>query len=75
MDRDLIVGQLMDRCKCVLEQMLDAADRHTVAPASLAICEQMREVARALLQAKVDLEAATLRCQAVRPCCPEADLL
>jgi hypothetical protein len=74
MDRDLIVGQLMTRCKCVIEHILDAADLPTVATASLAIFEQIREVARAMLQAKVDLEAAKLRCQAVRPCCPEADL-
>jgi hypothetical protein len=74
MDRDLIVGQLMNRCKCVIEHILEAADLHSVAMASVAICEQMRDVARAILQAKVDLEAHTLHSQAVQPCCPEAAL-
>ena len=58
MDRDLIVGQLMNRCKCVIEHIVEAADLQTVATASIAIFEQMREVARAMLQATVDLEAA-----------------
>jgi hypothetical protein len=58
MDRDLIVGQLMNRCNCVIEHIVEAADLQTVATASIAIFEQMREVARAMLQATVDLEAA-----------------
>jgi hypothetical protein len=45
-----------------------------VAAASLTIIDQMREVARALLQAKVDLEAHKLHRQAVTPCCPGATL-
>jgi hypothetical protein len=74
MDRDLIVGQLMNRCKRFIESVLEAADLQTVAMASLAICDQMRDVARALLQAKVDLEAHKLHRQALVPCCPEAGL-
>jgi hypothetical protein len=50
MDRDLIVGQLMNRCKCVIEQIVEAAGLQTVATASIAIFEQMREVPRAMLQ-------------------------
>lgn len=74
MDRDLIVGQLMNRCKCVIEPSLEAADLHSVAMASGAIFEPMRDVARAILRAKVDLEAHKLHSQAVPPCCPEAAL-
>jgi hypothetical protein len=40
----------------------------------MAIVDQMREVACALLQATVDLEAHTLHRQAVMPCCPKAAL-
>jgi len=32
-------------------------------------------MARAILPVKADLEAHKLRSQAVRPCCPEADLM
>jgi hypothetical protein len=67
MDRDLIVGQLMNRCKCVSEHIVEAADLQTVATASIAIFEQMREVARAMLQATVDLEAAKRIGNSVRP--------
>jgi hypothetical protein len=74
MDRNLIVGQLMDRCKGFIERILEADDLHSVAMASVAIFEQMREIARALLQAKVDLEAHQLHSQAIQPCCPEAAL-
>lgn len=74
MDHAMIVGQVMHHCKRLIERVLDASDLQTVATASLAIVDQMREVARALLQAKVDLEAHKLRRQAVPPCCPGASL-
>jgi hypothetical protein len=74
MDRAMIVGQVMQHCKRLIENMLESADLQTVATASLAIFEQMREVARALLQAKIDLEAHKLQSQAVTPCCSGAAL-
>jgi hypothetical protein len=74
MDQNLIVEQVMNHCKRVIEHIFEAADLHTVATASLAIFDQIREVARTILQAKVDLEADKLHRQAVRPCCSEADL-
>jgi hypothetical protein len=37
MDHDLIVEQLLDRCKRFLENILQASDLHSVAAASLAI--------------------------------------
>jgi hypothetical protein len=74
MDRDLIVGQVMNHCKRLIEHIFEAADLQPVATASLAIFDQIREVARVLLQAKVDLEADKLHNQAVRPCCPDARL-
>ena len=45
------------RCECFLENTLQASDLHSVAVASLAIFEHIRDVGRALLQAKVELEA------------------
>jgi hypothetical protein len=74
MDHAMIVGQIMHHCKRLIEHVLEASDLQTVATASLAIFDQMREVARTLLQAKVDLEAHKLRRQAVTPCCPGASL-
>src|SRR5919202_749038 len=74
MDRAMIVGQVMQHCKRLIENGLESAELQTVATASLAIFEQMREVARALLQAKIDLEAHTLPRQAVTSCCPGAAL-
>jgi hypothetical protein len=47
LDRDLIVGQLMNRCKRFIENILEDADLQTVATASLAIFDQMRDIARA----------------------------
>ena len=44
------------------------------AAASLAIFEHIRDVGRALLQAKVELEAHQAREQAVPPCCQEAEV-
>jgi hypothetical protein len=72
MDHDLIVEQLLARCKCFIEHILQAADLHSVATTSLAIFKQMRQVAREILQAKVNLEAEQLKCAAVAPCCQEA---
>jgi hypothetical protein len=31
MDHDLIVEQLLDRCKCFIEHILQASDLHSVA--------------------------------------------
>jgi len=71
MDHDFIVEQLRARGKGFLEDIWRAADLHSVATASLAIVEQMRQVAREILQAKVHLEAAPLKRAAVAPCCQE----
>lgn len=73
MDHDLIVEQLLDRCKCFIEQILQAVELHSVAAASLAIWEHMRDVARAVLQAKVELEAQQCRHHAPPHCCPEVE--
>jgi hypothetical protein len=72
MDHDLIVEQLLARCKCFIEHILQAADLHSVATASLTISEQMRQVGREILQAKIHLEAQQLQGTAVVPCCQEA---
>jgi hypothetical protein len=74
MDHDLIVEQLLDRCKGFIESILQAPHLHSVAAASLAIFERIREVARALLQAKVELEATQCKRQDVPPCCQEAEV-
>jgi hypothetical protein len=74
MDHDLIVEQLLDQCKCFLENILQASDLHRVAAASLAIFEHIRDVGRALLQAKVELEAQQFRGQAVPHCCQQAEV-
>jgi hypothetical protein len=71
MDHDLIVEQLLDRCKCFIENILQASDLHSVATASLAIFAQLREVAREVLQAKITLEAQQLKRADVAPCCPD----
>ena len=72
MDHDLIVEQLLERCKGFIENILQAPDLHNVGSASLAIFAQMRQVARELLQAKITLEAQQRRSQDVPHCCPEA---
>ncbi len=72
MDHDLIVEHLLERCKCFIENILQAADLHSVAATSLAIFAQMRQVARDLLQAKIDLEAQQLQRADVAPCCQDA---
>jgi hypothetical protein len=73
MDHELIVEHLLDRCKCFMEDILQASDLHSVAAASLAIFAQLRQVARDILQAKIDLEAQQLQRTDVAPCCQEAD--
>jgi hypothetical protein len=75
MDHDLIVEHLLDRCKCFIENILQASDLHNVAAASLAIFEQMRQVARDLLQAKIDLEAQQRQRTAVVCCCQKASVI
>jgi hypothetical protein len=42
MDRGRIVGRLVHHCKHLVENILEAADRRTVAAASIAIFEQER---------------------------------
>jgi hypothetical protein len=71
MDHDLIVEQLLDRCKCFIEHILQASDLHSVATASLAIFAQLRAVAREVLQAKMTLEAQQLKRADIAPCCQE----
>jgi hypothetical protein len=70
MDHDLIVEQLLDRGKGFLENILQAADLHRVATASLAIFAQLREVAREILQAKITVTAQQLKSADILPCCP-----
>jgi hypothetical protein len=57
MDHDLIVGQLLERWKWFVEDILQAPNLHHVGSASLAIFTQMRQLAREMLQAKITLEA------------------
>jgi hypothetical protein len=57
MDHDGIVAHLRDRGKGVIENIMQAPDLQSVASASLAIFAQLRPVARAILQAKIALEA------------------
>src|SRR5262245_30994896 len=72
MDHDLIVEQLLDRCKQFIENILQASDLHSVATASLAIFAQFREVGWEMLQAKITLEAQQLKGMDIAPCCPDA---
>jgi hypothetical protein len=72
MDHELIVEQLLARCKGFIENILQSPDLHRVATASLAIFEQMRQVAQEILQAKIHLAAQQLKGTAVVPCCQEA---
>lgn len=74
MDQDVIVEQLMNRCKGLIDKMLSTQDLQSVAAVSMAILEQIRDVAHAILQAKVDLEAGRLKAQPVAACCPGADM-
>ena len=57
MAHDLIVEQLLARCKCFIEHILQASDLHSMATASLAIFVRLCEVAREVLQAKITPEA------------------
>jgi len=72
MDHDVIVEQLLGRCKCFIENVLQATDLHSVATAALAIFAQMRQVGREILQAKIHLEAHQRKGTAVVPCCRDA---
>src|SRR5262245_53758167 len=74
MDHEVIVEQLLDRCKSFIENILQAPDLQSVARASLAIFTQSRQVARDILQAKITLEAQQLTRADVIPCCPEAGM-
>jgi hypothetical protein len=74
MDHDVIVGQLLDRCKSLIENILQAPDLYSAATASLAIFARLRDVVRKILQAKIALEAQQRRNQTVAPCCPEASV-
>jgi hypothetical protein len=71
---DLIVEQRLARCKCFIENILQTPDLHSVAAASMAIFEQMRPVARAMLQAKITMEAQQLKGTDVAPCCQNASV-
>ncbi len=73
-DHGLIVEPLLDRGKCCMENILQAADLYSGTAASLAILEQMRHVAREILQAKINLEAHQLKRTEVTPCCQAADV-
>jgi hypothetical protein len=70
MDHDGIVEPLLDRCKGLIESIVQAPDLRSVASASLTIFAQMRPVARDLLQAKITLEAQQLTRADVPPGCP-----
>jgi hypothetical protein len=72
MDHDLIVEPLLARDKCFRENRLQAPDLHSVAAASLASFEQVRPVARDILQAQSTLEAQPRTRADIKPCCPEA---
>jgi len=74
MDHDLIVEPLLARGTCFIENILQAPDLHSVAAASMAIVEQMRPVAREMLQAKITLEAQQLQGTDVAPCCQHASV-
>lgn len=72
MDHEGIVDHLLDRCKGVIENIMQAPELHSVSSASLALLAQMRPVARDILQAKIALEAQQLTRADVTPCCQEA---
>ena len=61
MSHDLIVEQLLERCKWFMENILQAPNLHHVGSASLAISTQMRQAAPGILQAKINLEAQQLK--------------
>jgi hypothetical protein len=72
MDHDGLVDHWRERCKGLIETIMQAPDLHSVASASRAIRAQMRPVGRDILQAKIALEARQLRRADVMPCCQEA---
>jgi hypothetical protein len=61
MSHDLVVEQLFERCKWFMESVLQAPELHHVGSASLTIFTQSRQVAREILQAKIDLEPHQLK--------------
>ena len=73
-DHDLIVEQLLNRCKGCIESILQAPDLPRVASTSLAIFAQLRQVAREILQAKTVLEAQQCQSKEVARGCPDASV-
>lgn len=61
MDREEIVAQLLDRCKCMIVSVLDDPTLETMPAASLALLEKFRDVCREILQSWVDERFAALR--------------
>lgn len=53
MAHDVIVASVLEWCKRLIENMLQAPDLHSVSSASPMIFAQMRQVARDMLQAKI----------------------
>ncbi len=74
MDRTAIVEHVMDQCKSLIDRILDEPAETSLAATSLTLFEQVRNVARHILQAKVDLADKELKRQPVRPCCPATHL-
>ena len=72
MDHDAIVEPLLDRCKGLIESILQAPDLQRVASASWAIFTHIRQVAHEMWQAKITLEAQQLTRAEVTRCGPEA---
>lgn len=75
MDHELIVEHLLERCHCFIENILQTTDLHNIAAASLAIFAQLRQLARDLLQAKIDLEAQPRQRTAVARCSQDASVI
>ena len=71
MDHARLVDQRLDRGNGGIEQIVPASDLHRVATASRAIFAPGRNVARAMLQAKITREAHQLPSMAIGPWCPE----
>lgn len=75
MDQDFIVEQLMHRCKQLIDKIVHAQDLQGIAAISLAILAHMRDLARAMLQAKIALEARRLTRQPMASCCRGASMV
>jgi hypothetical protein len=69
---DVIVEPVLERCKRIIEPIVPAPDRPSVASASLAILAQRRHVAWRILQAQMVLEAQQRRSQDCARGCPDA---